>query len=105
MNVARSITILPLLVGTVSGIAMLQQVPDLDTSSAVSVLGWALAVAVIGIGGLFTLVWRFLSKDMLDTLKTLLREIRALRRELQQLREAFIKSGMVVPDLPGEDEA
>ena len=96
MNIARSITILPLLMGLVSGIAMLQQVPDLDASSPVAVLGWALAVAVIGIGGLFTLAWRFITKIFDGRLEKI--EKRQFR-----LLQAFIKAGIEVPPDPDEE--
>ena len=74
----------------------LQQVPELDTSSAVSVLGWALVVAVIGIGGLFSLMWRFITKNIDGRLEKI--ETRQYR-----LLQAFLKAGIELP--PDPDEA
>ena len=96
MNVARSITALPLLMGLLAGLAMLQQVPDLDTSNAMSVLGWALAVAVMGIGGLFMLVWRFVTKNIDGRLEKI--ETRQYR-----LLQAFLKAGIELPPDPDEE--
>ena len=96
MNVARSITVLPILVGLFSGLTLLQQIPDLDTSSAVSVLGWALVVAVIGIGGLFSLMWRFVTKNIDGRLEKI--ETRQYR-----LLQAFLKAGVELPPDPDEE--
>lgn len=96
MNVARSITVLPILMGLASGLTLLQQIPDLDTSSAVSVLGWALVVAVIGIGGLFSLMWRFVTKNIDGRLEKI--ETRQYR-----LLQAFLKAGVELPPDPDEE--